>query len=131
MEKRILLIDDDISVLEILEEVLTAKGFHTVTLTQTDKVFEAIAEHQPELVLIDYLLQGINGGEICAEIKRNKAKPIRVILMTAYPRVLLSLGTYNCDEFLEKPFDLDHLISRVEYHLDADGAVQTGKINTV
>jgi DNA-binding response OmpR family regulator len=128
MAKRILLIDDDTSVLEILEEVLTAKGFHTVTLTQTNKVFEAIAEHQPELILIDFLLQGINGGEICAEIKRNeKAGLIPVILMTAYPRILLSLGTYNCDEFLEKPFDMDHLVRRLEYHLYADGAIQSGK----
>jgi len=118
MTKRILLVDDDASILEILEEFLTSAGFHVTTLTKAEDVLSNIALHHPDLVLVDYLLNGINGGEVCAQIKKNEqTRHIPVILMTAYPRVLLSLGTYNCDEFVEKPFDLDHLVKRIEYRL--------------
>jgi DNA-binding NtrC family response regulator len=91
MAKCILLIDDDICV---LEEVLTANGFHTFTLTQTDKVFEAIAEHQPELVLIDYLLQGINGGEYVPRSNGIKNNTYPRYFNHGLSTVLLSLGTY-------------------------------------
>jgi len=118
MTKRILLIDDDTDILEILEELLTSAGFHVTILTKTEDVFGSIALHRPDLVLVDYLLNGINGGEVCAQIKKNEqTRHIPVILMTAYPRVLLSLGTYCCDEYIEKPFDLDHLVKRIEFHL--------------
>jgi len=118
MTKRILLIDDDISILEILEEFLISAGFHVTILTKTEDIFSNIALHEPDLVLVDYLLNGINGGEVCAQIKKKEqTRHIPVILMTAYPRVLLSLGTYSCDEFIEKPFDLNHLVKRIEYRL--------------
>ena len=119
MTKRILLIDDDISILEILEEFLISAGFHVTILTKTEDIFSNIALHEPDLVLVDYLLNGINGGEVCAQIKKKEqTRHIPVILMTAYPRVLLSLGTYGCDEFIEKPFDLNHLVKRIEYRLE-------------
>jgi DNA-binding response OmpR family regulator len=122
MTKRILLIDDEVSILEILEDFLTSAGFHVKILTKTEDIFSSIAAYQPDLALVDYLLNGINGGEVCAQIKKNEqTRHIPVILMTAYPRVLLSLGTYSCDEFIEKPFDLDHLVKRIEHHLANSG----------
>jgi DNA-binding response OmpR family regulator len=130
MTKRILLVDDDISILEILEEFLASAGFDVIILTNAEDVLSNIALHHPDLVLVDYILNGINGGEVCAQIKRNEqSRHIPVILMTAYPRVLLSLGTYNCDEFIEKPFDLDHLVTRIEYRLEVSRLLSIADID--
>ena len=119
MNESILIIDDDISILEILEGVLITDGFSVKIITKTDDIFKIIEEYKPDLVIIDYLLQGINGGEACCQIKRNEnTAHIPVILMSAYSRVLMSLGTYDCDEFIEKPFDLYYLIDRIKYHLN-------------
>ncbi|MCC8425902.1 two-component system response regulator [Mucilaginibacter sp. UR6-11] len=117
MEKRILVIDDDIELLEILDGVFTRNGFQVETVTGTNDIFKTIKERSPDLIVVDYLLEGVNGGDICAQIKKNPFTcAIPVVLMTAFPRVLLSLGTYQCDEFIEKPFDLDHLVNRVQYY---------------
>jgi DNA-binding response OmpR family regulator len=131
MTERILLIDDDADILEMLEVALTDAGFLVQAFDNTGDVFQTIAMHQPDLILIDYLLHGINGGEICVQVKRSKkTSHIPVFLMTAYPRVLLSLGTYNCDEFIEKPFDLDHLIKRIRHHLDQPGELRFSSSQT-
>jgi DNA-binding response OmpR family regulator len=119
MQKRILIIDDDISILEILNDIFTDNGYHVETVTDTSDIFKTVTELAPDLVIIDYLLQEINGGEICAQIKKNQSTAnIPVVMMTAFPRVMLSLGTYHCDEFIEKPFNLDYLISRVQYYTE-------------
>jgi len=119
MPKRIFLIDDDNDLLEILEEVLVTAGFSVQQLTDSDQVLRQVKAEQPDLVVVDYLLPGINGGEICAQLKKDpQTGHIPVILMTAYPRVMLSLGNYGCDELIEKPFDMDYFLKRLEYYTD-------------
>jgi two-component system CheB/CheR fusion protein len=62
----------------------------------------------------DYILDGINGREICHQIKANPATCfLPVVIISAYPKVLLSLGTYGCDKFIAKPFDLNYLTSSI------------------
>ncbi len=118
MTKKILLIDDDTIFAEVLEAGLTDAGFCVVSFSEVDDIFKTIEQQQPDLILMDYLLQGINGGDLCCQIKRNRETlHIPVILMSAYLRVLLSLGTYNCDEFIEKPLELSFLSERLKYHL--------------
>ena len=119
MEKHILVIDDDNDVLEIFRDILVTEGYKVTIFSEIDEIADAMDACKPDLVIVDFLLQGINGGELCSQIKLNeRTSQIPVILTSAHPRVLLSLGDYHCDEFLEKPFDIDQLIKRIKYHLD-------------
>jgi DNA-binding response OmpR family regulator len=119
MNNHVLIIDDNADVLEIFNEILSEAGYKVTTLDATDNIQKTMRDHQPDLVVIDYLLNGINGGELCFQIKRSDSlKHIPVLLSSAYPRVLYSLGTYGADEVIEKPFDNDHVVARVAYHLD-------------
>lgn len=114
MSKRILVIDDDSSILEAITEILNYKHFEVEALSDSDMIFQKISEFQPNLILIDYLLSGINGGEFCHQIKVNPSTAhIPVIIMSAYPRMFLSLGSYNCDMFIPKPFEMDDLINKI------------------
>lgn len=94
MLKRILVIDNDKDLLEILKEALAYDYFEVTAVDAVDNtVFELINEHRPDVVLLDYLLWGVNGDEICHQIKSNpQTANLPVIMFSAYPRVLLSLG---------------------------------------
>src|SRR5690606_15074568 len=97
---------------------LTYEEFEVKTAMDIKSFFSIMTEYQPNLVLIDYLLHGINGGEVCHQIKTEEGtRTVPVILMSAYPRVFESLGTYGCDEFIAKPFDLYTLIDKVKRYM--------------
>jgi DNA-binding response OmpR family regulator len=108
---KILIIDDDTDLLELLQDFLENNGFEIKTNQSSAGIFETITQYQPDLIILDYLLDGINGGELCHQVKSTTHIP--VILYSAYSRVLLSLGTYGCDQFIPKPFDLDFLLESV------------------
>ena len=113
--RRILILDDDKALCEILEAALTDNGFEVKILKSTNNIIEDVSSFQPDAVLLDYILPGINGGELCHQIKTNRlTKNIPVILFSAYARVLQSLGDYGCDCFVEKPFDLWDLLQTID-----------------
>jgi len=109
---KILLIDDDLNMLEVMKETLVYYGYSVSTSNYTDDIFSLVNLHQPDLVIIDYLMTGINGGEMCAALKRNEGtRFLPVIIVSAYERIIQSLGNYGCDAFVSKPFDMKHLLS--------------------
>lgn len=104
MTKKVLVLDDDEAVLEVLEAALQYANFDVRIADESSDILKDIEAFNPDVVLIDYLLQGINGGELCHQIKNNsKTAKLPVILISAYPRVLLSLGDYGCNAFMAKP----------------------------
>jgi len=122
--KRLLIIDDDEDLLNILKEYFESCGYQIYINNNASDVFNVVKENQPDLIILDYLLNGINGGEICHQLKNSTvASHIPVMLLSAYPRVLLSLGLYGCDLFIPKPFDLSILVDGIKQLLPAD---QTG-----
>ncbi len=116
---KILIVDDDSALIEVLEELFNEVGYSVKAVNRVENIFPIMADFQPDLVLLDYLLPLVNGGELCSQIKRNEATcMIPVIIFSAYPKVLLSLGDYGCDAFIAKPFDLDSLLFHIERCLE-------------
>lgn len=115
MEKRLLVIDNDIEMEDIFREVFANDGYQIFFYEDGDHVMELIEQHQPDLVVLDYNLDGKNGGELCKEIKTNQTTAhIPVIMFSAFPKFIYSPGNYGYDAFIEKPFDIDELVSTVE-----------------
>lgn len=113
--RKILVIDNDEAVLDVLNEALSYDDFEVKTTPNADDIFRILDEFKPDLLLIDYILSGINGGEICHQVKSQpQTSNLPVIIISAYPRVLLSLGTYGCDKFVAKPFDLYDLTAQIK-----------------
>lgn len=120
--KRVLIVDNDQAILDVMEEVLGYEGFNVKTYSDTDNIFKCIDSFNPDIILIDYILNGINGGELCAQIKKTpETSHLPVVIISAYSKVLLSLGNYGCDDFISKPFELDNLISRITTLSDRQG----------
>ncbi|MGN6638134.1 MAG: response regulator [Mucilaginibacter sp.] len=114
MSKKILIIEDDEDILQVLETVLIHNDFTVSGLERTDDIFKSIEQYKPDLVLTDYLLSGTNGGKICQQIKSNKETcHIPVVLISAYPELAVSLGNFGFDAFITKPFDINHLVNKI------------------
>ena len=114
-KKKVLVIDDDEAVLDVMKEALIYEGFEVKIADKADDIQSMISTYSPDLLLIDYILNGINGGEICHQIKENNSTgKLPVIIVSAYPKVLTSLGLYGCDKFIPKPFDLDDLVGSIK-----------------
>lgn len=113
--KKILILDDNHDIVEMIKEAMLSEGYVAEGITNTEDIISTIKYYSPDLVLMDYLLSGINGGELCHQIKSHpETAHIPVILLSAHPRVLLSLGNYGSDAFIAKPFSLEELTNCVK-----------------
>ena len=113
MEGKILIIDDEESILDVLTECFVEENFEVKTLLSVNNVIDVVNDFAPDVVIIDFLLRGLNGGELCHEIKMiNPILP--VVIISAFPKHTLSLARYNCDLFIAKPFDIFDLVEQVK-----------------
>ncbi len=112
---KVLIVDNDNDILDVMNEALTYEGYEVNGLLEVDNIFPKIMTYRPDIVILDYILDGINGGELCHQIKVNRyTAQLPVVIMSAYPKVLQSLGDYGCNVFIPKPFDLDHILNCIK-----------------
>jgi len=113
--KKVLIVEDDNSIRDILTEALTDSNYEVEAIADTKDIFHDIERVKPDIVLIDYLLPQVNGGEICYQIKNNpRTKSLPVFMLSAYPKLINSLGNYGWDKLIEKPFNLWELIDGID-----------------
>ncbi len=121
MPKKILIVDDNTLMIEVMTYILINNGYEvSATNTGTD-VFEHIKNDHPDLIILDAILPGINGREICQLIKLNKTtRNLPVIMCSGDESIDESLKQKGApDDVLHKPFDISCLIEKVEYQLAA------------
>ncbi|MBD1363094.1 response regulator [Mucilaginibacter sp. ZT4R22] len=118
--KRILIIEDDREILEVLKTILEDHHFEVVGLERSDDILQLVEQHHPDLILTDYLLWGMNGGKICSVIKSHKyTSHIKVVLLTGYQDLAMSFGNFGFDAFLSKPFEIKKLLKTISSCLAA------------
>jgi len=119
MRKHFLIIDDNQDILDVLNDLFTEEDYQVTTLTATENIITTVQDVNPDVIITDYILNGINGGEYCHQIKTNSSTAhIPVIILSAYPMVLDSLGNYGADAIVSKPFDIQHLLQTVKNVLE-------------
>ena len=111
---RILIVDDDINICELLRLYLEKEGFEAHTVNDGLQAIDFFNSIQPDLVLLDIMLPGLDGWQICREIRKTSQTPI--IMLTAkgetFDKVLgLELGA---DDYITKPFETKEVIARVK-----------------
>lgn len=116
MDKKILIIDDEVHILELLKLNLEIYGYEVVTSESGEKVMDLIKDVNPDLILLDLMLPGLNGIDICKQIRNNPdLNRIRIVILSAKSEeidkiVCLEIGA---DDYVTKPFSLRELIARV------------------
>lgn len=115
MPGRILVVDDLPANVALLEAVLVPEGYEVVSADTGEKGLDAIAEHDPDLLLLDLDLPGIDGLEVCRRIREDAATamlPVVIITATTGAKRVNVLET-GADDFVPKPFDRAELLARV------------------
>ena len=117
MAPKILVVDDDPAISEMLTIVLEAEGFEPIAVTDGNEAVPAFHEHEPELILLDLMLPGMNGVDICRAIRSESAVPI-VMLTAKTDTVDVVLGLESgADDYITKPFKPKELIARIRARL--------------
>lgn len=118
MRKKVLIIDNEQDLLDVLDVFLTEAGFTVVTATHTDDIQRLIRKHKPHLIVLDYIHHrewGINGNGLGYQIKSNsRTKHLPVILISASQGAEQLFNTGGYDKFIAKPFDLNELIQQLK-----------------
>jgi DNA-binding response OmpR family regulator len=119
MSQRILILDDDTDLLELMSMLLCDNGYETLTMSSGEKIFEAIQQFHPDLVLMDVMLAGLDGRAICSKIKELPSLlGLPVILISGTHNLAVSLlqkGAPN--DYLAKPFDMTFLLNKIKTQL--------------
>ena len=109
MQAKILIIDNDPEILSIMTFILEDLNYKVIGRLKTDDIVLELEMIKPDLVMLDNLLSGISGSEICKKIKSDKnTKHIPVFLISAVSGLEIIAKECFADGFIEKPFDLSY-----------------------
>ncbi len=113
-KQKILIVDDDNNIAELISLYLTKECFETMIVNDGESALTAHESFAPNLILLDLMLPGIDGYQVCREVRSKSSVPI--IMLSAkgevFDKVLgLELGA---DDYIEKPFDSKELVARVK-----------------
>lgn len=113
-KQKILIVDDDENIAELISLYMTKECFDTMIVGDGESALAAVNSFAPDLILLDLMLPGIDGYQVCREVRSKSSLPI--IMLSAkgevFDKVLgLELGA---DDYMEKPFDSKELVARVK-----------------
>lgn len=114
MQYKILIVDDDVNICELLRLYLEKDGFETIVANDGEIAVQYADKYSPDLILLDIMLPGLDGWQVCREIRKTSETPI--IMLTAkgetFDKILgLELGA---DDYVSKPFDTKEVIARIK-----------------
>ena len=113
---RVLVVDDEADILELVREVLSDEGYDVDTALTGEAALAITRERRPDLILLDVKLPGADGWEVLAELRAAAGPQTPVVVMTAgFDAQDRALGG-GAQGYLAKPFELDDLLSAVEAH---------------
>ena len=117
-KKRIMVVDDEESVLELLKAVLENDGYTVLTASDGEECLEKLKKTKPDLVLLDMMMPGMSGREVCERIRKDpKTKNLKIIFVTVARFSEMgkdTLSKMNVLDYITKPFDNADLLKRVK-----------------
>lgn len=116
--KKVLVADDNPDILWVVEFLLKKNGFEVITTLDGNDVIPTVREKNPDLVLLDVFLSGVDGRDLCNSIKTSeKTKDIPVIMFSAHTNLSDVMEVCKADDFVAKPFDSHFLIDKINQHI--------------
>ena len=117
MNNKILIVEDEKDIRDLIIYALQAKGYETISADDGEKALKMLKENKPDLVILDWMLPSVSGLEICRNIRRDEnIKNIPIIMLTAKiteDDKILGLDS-GADDYVTKPFSTAELASRVK-----------------
>jgi DNA-binding response OmpR family regulator len=122
--RRILAVDDDQDILEVLQLILEDSGYEVDTLSDGSHLLETIRNYHPDLILLDIMLGNMDGRELCKSVKKQTSlHNIPIIMISASHNVGDTVNQENGpNDFIAKPFDINVLLSAIKTQLSRSAA---------
>lgn len=115
-KKTVMVADDNEGILNVTKIILERGGYIAIT-TQDGSNVRNLKEPLPDLLLLDIMLSGTNGSELCRALKENKkTKGLPVLMFSANNDIKKISKSCGANGYVAKPFDMDHLLELVELH---------------
>ena len=114
MKKRILLVEDDSAMTRILRDNLLDEGFEVECVADGNLVLAKAKEFGPDLVVLDVMLPGINGFELCTSLRQRGRIPILILSAKSQKADKLRGLNLGADDYVTKPFDLEEFLARIK-----------------
>ncbi|MCM8570076.1 response regulator [Gramella jeungdoensis] len=119
---KILIVDDDQTIGFMLKDILEFGGHEVTVSQQPKKTKENILKNDIELVLLDKLISGVDGTDVCAELRKDEdVQEIPIIMMSALHNVGEVCKSAGATEFIAKPFDMETLLAKTNEILQKHG----------
>lgn len=130
MEK-ILVVDDEIDIAELIKDILEDEGYNIVIANDGKTAINLIKEEKFDLILLDVMMPDISGTEVCASIRNETSAPI--IFVTAKTNLTSKLVGFEvgADDYITKPFVNEELVARVKAHLRREERLNINKSNII
>ena len=117
MKKRILVVENDLAILELITLVLHEEDYVVDAIPTEKNIFDHIVSFVPDAILLDIVMPTLKGTELCREIKAAEGtKHIPVIVLSTHPQIQ-KVKEVCADEVVEKPFDIDGLLGVLDEQL--------------
>jgi DNA-binding response OmpR family regulator len=114
MKRKILVVEDDPHISLGLEEILKGEGFDVSVCARGDKAVEFVSRTKPQLIILDIMLPGTNGFEVCKQLRAKKAEA-PILMLTAKSQEMDKVIGLDCgaDDYVTKPFGVRELVARI------------------
>lgn len=118
VQRKVMIADDDPGILDAVEAMLEFGGYQVTSTANGATVLE-MKDNFPDLLLLDIWMSGTDGRDVCKQLKSQElTKKIPIIMISASTELERSAKEAGADDFLEKPFDMEELLHKIEYFLN-------------
>jgi CheY-like chemotaxis protein len=118
----VLIVDDDPGVHEMLSDVLSDEGYAVIAALNGREALERLAEHRPDVILLDLMMPVMDGWRFREEMHRLKgANDIPVVVLSATHSIVDAAKQIQADGYIAKPFDLDQLLAKLADYAPVGG----------
>jgi len=128
MNELVMIVEDEKDTVELLRYNLQKEGYQTVTAQNGVEAITALQTHSPDLMLLDIMLPGLNGWEVCSAL-RSKGIKIPIVMLTALSTKDDQIKglTIGADDYLTKPFSIKELMLRIKRLMEKEKTIKTLK----
>ncbi len=110
----VLIVDDDVSIGEMLRTLLEFNGFEAVVINTPKQIEEKIEDYNIDIILLDMRLSGVKGTDVCTRLKQDeRTREVPVLMMSALSDAAKECKAAGADGFISKPFEMDDLLSQI------------------
>jgi two-component system, OmpR family, KDP operon response regulator KdpE len=122
----ILVVDDEVEIVRALQKSLTAHGYKVFTARSGEEAFQLISKHRPDLLLLDLVLPGMSGLEVCRLMRTQSNIPIIVLSVKGSEHDKVEALDLGADDYVSKPFGIDEVLARVRVALRHAAQIKAG-----